>query len=123
MGGPYYSRAKEGLFTVERPKTSDMPDIDRLPEFICNSVYLSGNDPGMLGRLTSLPTEDEIRQIKKVFDIEKILLENKQDRLGREKELHQYARQLVQQGKVKEALAVLMLGHEAKREISQPGSL
>jgi flavin reductase (DIM6/NTAB) family NADH-FMN oxidoreductase RutF len=112
MGGSYYSRAKEGLFTVERPKTSDMLGIDRLPKFIRNSTYLSGNDLGLLGGLTALPTEDEIRQIKKVFDVEKILLENKRDRSGREKELHQYARLLIQQEKVKEALAVLMLCKE-----------
>ena len=47
MGGNWYSRAKSGLFEVEKPLTTLGIGVDALPEGIRFSKVLSGNDLGM----------------------------------------------------------------------------
>ena len=60
MGGNWYSRAKEGLFEVEKPIASLGIGVDAVPDFIKNSTVFDGNDLGKLGNIDALPNLEEI---------------------------------------------------------------
>ncbi|MCW5518414.1 flavin reductase family protein [Aureitalea sp. L0-47] len=55
MGGNWYSRAKAGLFEVEKPLRTLGVGVDALPEAIRFSKVLTGNDLGMLANVEELP--------------------------------------------------------------------
>jgi flavin reductase (DIM6/NTAB) family NADH-FMN oxidoreductase RutF len=55
MGGNWYSRARAGLFEVEKPLTTLGIGVDALPESIRLSKVLTGNDLGMLANVEALP--------------------------------------------------------------------
>lgn len=59
-GGDYYNRAKNGFFEVPKPLHSLGIGVDALPKEIRNSMILTGNDLGMLGNVSKLPTQLEI---------------------------------------------------------------
>ncbi|MFD0861028.1 flavin reductase family protein [Sungkyunkwania multivorans] len=61
MGGNWYSRAKDGAFTVPKPLSSLGVGVDNIPKRIRNSKVLTGNDLGMLGNVEQLPTREESR--------------------------------------------------------------
>ena len=60
MGANWYSRAKEGLFEVEKPVASLGIGVDSIPDFIKKSTIFDGNDLGKLGNIESLPSLEEI---------------------------------------------------------------
>jgi hypothetical protein len=60
LGGNWYSRAKEGLFEVEKPSTALGVGVDAIPDFIKKSSVFDGNDLGKLGNVEALPTPSEI---------------------------------------------------------------
>ena len=60
LGGNWYSRAKNGLFEVEKPLATLGIGVDTIPDFVKQSIVFSGNDLGKLGNVESLPTEEEI---------------------------------------------------------------
>jgi hypothetical protein len=60
MGANWYSRAKMGLFEVEKPLQTTGIGVDFIPDFIKQSPVLDGNDLGKLGNINSLPTNEEI---------------------------------------------------------------
>lgn len=60
MGGNWYCRAKDGLFEVPKPLNSLGIGIDRIPEEIRLSKWLTGNDLGKLGNVNSLPVAGEV---------------------------------------------------------------
>jgi flavin reductase (DIM6/NTAB) family NADH-FMN oxidoreductase RutF len=55
MGGNWYSRAKAGLFEVEKPLSTLGVGVDALPKAIRLSKVLTGNDLGMLANVETLP--------------------------------------------------------------------
>jgi len=55
MGGNWYSRARAGLFEVEKPISTLGIGVDSLPEAIRFSKVLTGNDLGMLANVEQLP--------------------------------------------------------------------
>lgn len=59
-GGSYYSRAKAGFFEIPKPLINIGIGVDSMPEHIKNSMILTGNDLGMLGNVSALPTLEEI---------------------------------------------------------------
>ncbi|MGF1556611.1 flavin reductase family protein [Paucihalobacter sp.] len=59
-GGSYYSRAKAGFFEIPKPIKNIGIGVDSMPEHIKNSMILTGNDLGMLGNVSALPTLEEI---------------------------------------------------------------
>ncbi len=65
MGGNWYTRAREGLFEVQKPLSSLGIGVDRIPESIRNSQVLSGNDLGMLGNIEVIPAQEEIEEFLK----------------------------------------------------------
>jgi flavin reductase (DIM6/NTAB) family NADH-FMN oxidoreductase RutF len=54
MGGPYYTRAREGLFMLPQPSRS-LAGIDRLPEDIRASSVLTGKHLAQLASVTEIP--------------------------------------------------------------------
>lgn len=60
MGANWYSRAKEGLFEVEKPVSSLGIGVDEIPDFVKQSTVFDGNDLGKLGNVEALPSLEEI---------------------------------------------------------------
>lgn len=60
MGSNWYSRAKEGLFEVEKPIASLGIGVDAIPDFVKDSPVFNGNDLGKLGNVETLPSLEEI---------------------------------------------------------------
>ena len=59
-GGSYYSRANKGFFKIPKPIKTLGIGVDVMPDYIKNSMILTGNDLGMLGNVESLPNQKEI---------------------------------------------------------------
>ncbi|MBC7847879.1 MAG: flavin reductase family protein [Flavobacterium sp.] len=60
MGANWYSRAKMGLFEVEKPLQNLGIGVDSFPDFVKQSPVFDGNDFGKLGNINCLPTNEEI---------------------------------------------------------------
>ena len=74
LGGNWYSRAKEGLFEVEKPLTTLGIGVDAIPDFVKKSTVFNGNDLGKLGNIESLPTKEEITIfVKRNFEVKGVL--------------------------------------------------
>ena len=108
LGADWYCKVDEtNLFQVQKPNTELGIGIDALPESIRNSKILSGNNLGQLANVTELPV------IEPSFDdpnLKNIILYYSVDPDEMEKELHAYAKKLLDEGKVKEAWQVLLAG-------------
>ena len=106
LGGDWYCKVDESnLFKVAKPNTQLGIGIDALPAGIRNSIVLSGNQLGQLANVNEIPfidpafTDDRLKNIIQYFSINPVDMEN---------ELHQYAKELLDAGKVKEAWQVLL---------------
>ena len=74
MGENWYSRAKMGLFEVEKPIANLGIGVEIIPDFIKKSVVFDGNDLGKLGNINCLPTIEEIDIfVKQNFAIKGVL--------------------------------------------------
>ncbi len=68
LGGPYYTRAKRGIFALPQPG-KPLAGIDRLPEEIRSSPILTGKHLAQLASLEEIPevpndlSNDEVRHI------------------------------------------------------------
>jgi hypothetical protein len=60
-GGNYYSRAIKGFFEIPKPLSGLGIGVDNFPDYVKNSMVLTGNDLGMLGNIEALPTEKEVK--------------------------------------------------------------
>jgi flavin reductase (DIM6/NTAB) family NADH-FMN oxidoreductase RutF len=89
MGGNWYSRAKEGLFEVQKPIHTLGIGVDALPDVVKYSKVLTGNDLGNLGNVESLPTTDEVNAfIDAAEEFKNMVAEGDRDRIhGKAKEL------------------------------------
>lgn len=108
LGGDWYCVVNEqNLFQVEKPNTKIGIGVDRLPDSIRLSRVLSGNDLGRLANVYELPVIDpsfddpHLKQIIQYYSI------NPEEM---EKELQQYAKKLLDSGKVAAAWQVLLAG-------------
>ena len=108
LGGDWYCQVSEqNLFKVEKPNTQLGIGIDALPDNIRNSNILSGNDLGKLANVQEMPVidpsfdDDHLKQIIQYYNL---------DPDDMEKELHLYAKKLLEEEKVKEAWQVLRVG-------------
>lgn len=59
-GGSYYSRAKDGFFEIPKPIKTMGIGVDAMPEYVRNSMILTGNNLGMLANIEALPNENEV---------------------------------------------------------------
>lgn len=108
LGGDWYCVVNEAsLFQVEKPNTKLGIGLDSLPLSIRNSTVLTGNDLGQLGNVHEMPVvdasyeDDHLKQIIQYYSL------NPEEM---EKELHLHAKELLAQGKIKEAWQVLLAG-------------
>ena len=106
LGGDWYCVVNENnLFQVEKPNTQLGIGIDALPENIRSSNILSGNNLGQLANVQELPVidpsfdDDHLKQIIQYYNLNPDEME---------KELHLYAKKLLDEGKVREAWQVLL---------------
>ena len=103
LGGPWYTRAKSGLFQVPKPLTTLGIGVDMLPAEIRNSKVLTGNDLGMLGNVESFPNSEEINIFINTSNHLKELLDS-----GNEDLIHSKAQEFLCEGKVEEAWKLLL---------------
>jgi len=107
LGGDYYCRtSRESVFTVKKPLQNLGIGIDKLPDHIKFSKYLTGNDLGMLGNIEFLPTEKNIDQMKYSDEVVQ-LLNSENEKI--EQNISHLAKKLLVEGKVLDALSLLMI--------------
>jgi flavin reductase (DIM6/NTAB) family NADH-FMN oxidoreductase RutF len=106
LGGNWYTRANAyTIFEVEKPNTHLGIGVEALPESIRNSKILTGNNLGQLTNVNEMPFVDPAFEDEKS---ENIFLYYSTDPEEMEKELHRYAKELLDGGKVREAWQVLL---------------
>jgi hypothetical protein len=106
LGGNWYSKVDENsLFLVEKPNTQLGIGVNALPGPIRNSRILSGNHLGQLANVHELPAVDPAFHDEKLITIFQYFSIDPEEM---EKELHTYAKELLSQGKIKEAWQVLL---------------
>ncbi len=106
LGGDWYCKVDESnLFKVEKPNTQLGIGVDVLPASIKNSTILSGNNLGQLANINEIPLVDPAFDDDKLKNIIQYYSINPDEM---EKELHIYAKELLNKGKVKEAWQVLL---------------
>ena len=109
MGGSWYNRANaDSMFEVERPGAGNEIGVDGLPEEIRSSSVLTGNDLGKLGNLKSFPSEEVIKKVAENGRVKKVLTDFREDPDGLNIELHQLGKKMLDDGKIEEALALMM---------------
>ncbi|MEO7523754.1 MAG: flavin reductase family protein [Ferruginibacter sp.] len=106
LGGDWYCKVDTtNLFKVIKPNIKTGIGIDALPELIRNSTILSGNHLGQLGNVHETPfvnpafEDDKLKQLMLYYAINPSELDQ---------ELHRYAKELLDVGKVEEAWQVLL---------------
>ena len=110
LGGDWYCRVTaDSLFKVAKPLTTLGIGVDALPKGVRNSFVLTGNDLGMLGNIEQLPAPEEIDEIRNDPEVKEVLDATIGDANNRQRELHELAKQFLQQGKLAEALKVVLL--------------
>jgi flavin reductase (DIM6/NTAB) family NADH-FMN oxidoreductase RutF len=106
LGGDWYCRVSaENLFQVEKPNTKLGIGMDALPQSIRNSAVLTGNQLGQLANMHELPLVDAAFEDEHLKNIVQYFSINPADM---ETELHRYAAQLLNEGKVAAAWQVLL---------------
>jgi len=106
LGGDWYCKvSKENLFMVPKPNVQLGIGIDALPQSIRFSKILSGNHLGQLANVNEMPVvepsfgDEHLKNIIQYFSVNPVEME---------KELHDYAARLLNEGKVSEAWQVLL---------------
>ena len=106
LGGDWYCKVDEtNLFQVQKPNTELGIGADALPKSIRQSKILTGNNLGQLANVNEMPV------IEPSFDdarLKEIILYYSINPDEMEKELHSYAKQLLDEGKVREAWQILL---------------
>jgi flavin reductase (DIM6/NTAB) family NADH-FMN oxidoreductase RutF len=106
LGGDWYCKVDEtNLFQVEKPNVKLGIGIDSLPAAIRESKVLTGNNLGQLANVYEMPlvdpafSDDRLKNIFQYFSLNPPEMEN---------ELHRYAKELLDKGKVYEGWQVLL---------------
>ena len=110
MGNDWYCRASgNALFELAKPGRDHGIGVNALPMHVRNSRILTGNDLGHLGGISELPTAEEIKVYRNQSRLDELIQEKGDNRSEVEKQLHQNAKMLLSEGKVKEACMMLLL--------------
>lgn len=106
LGGDWYCKVDEqSLFYVTKPNTQLGIGIDALPETIRNSAVLTGNNLGQLANVHEYPTVDATFEDDRLKNIIQYFSINPEEM---DRELHTYAKELLDAGKINEAWQVLL---------------
>lgn len=109
LGADWYCRVDEtNLFIVPKPHVELGIGVDALPDSIRNSQVLTGNNLGMLANVNDFPVIDPSYDDPHLKEIIQYYSVNPEEM---EKELHSYAKKLLELGKLKEAWQVLLFGN------------
>jgi flavin reductase (DIM6/NTAB) family NADH-FMN oxidoreductase RutF len=106
LGGDWYCKVDEtNLFQVPKPNTELGIGVDALPEAIRFSQLLTGNNLGQLANVKELPEVDP-----SFYDdtLKNIVLYYSLNPDEMEKEIHRYAKKLLDENKIREAWQVLL---------------
>jgi len=113
MGRAYYVRASgEAIHTIVQSVVEIAIGFDNLPASVRQSTVLTGNQLGIIAGLLKFPEKEEIDIVGNSPEV-RIILEksgNQLDTLHQLDALHQLAAKYVDEGRRKEALAVLLFG-------------
>ncbi len=102
LGGDYYTRTSGNAnFIVPKPLTTMGIGVDSLSKEIRNSTVLTGNDLGRLGNAENIPSDEEVKKSM----MNPLYRSLAKDELAR----HNFARKLIAENNIKEALKVLWL--------------
>jgi flavin reductase (DIM6/NTAB) family NADH-FMN oxidoreductase RutF len=114
LGGDWYCKvSRENLFQVPKPNVHLGIGFDALPIEIRNSRILTGNQLAQLANVTSIPVitpsfdDDHLKNIIQYFSVDPSELE---------KEVHNYASRLLNEGKTDEAWQVLLSASSGQNE-------
>ncbi|MBL0357821.1 MAG: flavin reductase family protein [Chitinophagaceae bacterium] len=106
LGGDWYCKVdSSNLFKVEKPNIKLGIGVDALPASIQNSNILTGNNLGQLGNVHEMPFVDPAYHDDKLKNIIQYYSINPDEM---ERELHIYAKELLEAGKINEAWQVLL---------------
>lgn len=106
LGGDWYCKIDEtNLFQVQKPNTELGIGVDALPLSIRNSMILTGNNLGQLANVQEIPLIDPAFDDAGLKDIIQYFSINPDEM---EKELHSYAKKLLDDEKVAEAWQILL---------------
>jgi len=106
LGADWYCVVNEhNLFHVQKPNTESGIGVDALPESIRGSKILTGNNLGQLANVHEMPVIDPSFDDEHLKEIIYYFSLNTDEM---EKELHIYAKKLLDEGKVREAWQVLL---------------
>ncbi|HYC39824.1 MAG TPA: flavin reductase family protein [Chitinophagaceae bacterium] len=108
LGADWYCRVDENtLFIVPKPNVELGIGVDALPESVRRSRVLTGNHLGMLANVNEFPVIDPAFKDPRLREIIQYFSVNPEEM---ERELHQYAKHLLDAGRVRDAWQVLLAG-------------
>ena len=108
MGGNWYCRAdKNSMFEISKPLTTCGIGFDQIPNGIKNSSVLTGNNLGQLGNVETLPNETDVNE-HKLIELSDLFQEFEDNQPELEKQLHQRAKELLDNNQVEEAWKTLL---------------
>jgi len=99
-GGNFYSRARDGFFEIPKPIATLGIGFDSIPNEIRNSNILTGNDLGMLGNVSQMPSKETVDNFGREH-LEFIGLETKKK--------HIFAKEFLKNNDIESAWNVLLL--------------
>lgn len=102
-GGSYYSRAKDGFFEIPKPLSTLGIGVDNFPDYVKNSMILTGNDLGMLGNIEALPNAKSINAF-----VEEVGGRYPNIKTATHREKHKLARNYLSFGDVESAWKILL---------------
>lgn len=110
LGGDWYCRVTpENLFKVAKPLTTLGIGVDALPFEVRHSTELTGNDLGMLGNMEALPSAEEIDDMRAEPSVKEVMDATIGDPGTRTRELHGLAKEFLRQGRIADALKIVLL--------------
>jgi flavin reductase (DIM6/NTAB) family NADH-FMN oxidoreductase RutF len=107
MGGPWYSRAREGLFELHQPAEHVCIGVEHIPGWVRNSKILTGYNIGQLASVFSLPDETDVNEYK-LTELADIFITNDKKPRELEQKLQEHAKMLLEVNKTVEAWKTLL---------------
>ncbi|MFD2033352.1 flavin reductase family protein [Belliella marina] len=109
MGGNWYCRVtRDSLFEIPKPIRNKGIGVDQLPEFVKNSIVLTGNNLGRLANIEKLPSDDDVWEYGNRPEIEEMKIRFQNDKESLLFNLHTHAKSLLDSGNIEDAWKVLL---------------
>ncbi|SFG32497.1 flavin reductase family protein [Pontibacter chinhatensis] len=110
MGGDYYLRANgDCIFKLPKPVRNKGIGFDQLPDFIRNSPILTGNNLARLANSETVPSLEEVENIKSDPLVSFISSKYKSDRDRLRQELELLGKKILEDNQVEKAWKILLL--------------